>query len=186
VPGKFTSSAGAIIADALERARAEGTSQIAEEHLFAAMLANPDSRPLLGRLGGPDEVAAVWAEVREARRRGGLTTSEQEALADLGIDLDEVVARVEAQLGEGALDGTRTTSARRGRRVSLAPEAVAALKAAQRQRTAHGGRSLTAEHLVLGMLVQPGPFADALRARGVTVASALEAMDGDGPEAAAR
>jgi ATP-dependent Clp protease ATP-binding subunit ClpA len=185
VPGKFTSSAGAVIADALERARAEGTSRIAEEHLFAAMLANPDSRPLLGRLGGPDEAAVVWAEVREARRRGGLTASEQEALADLGIDLDEVVARVEAQLGAGALDGTRT-SARRGWRASLAPEAVAALNAAQRQKKAQGGRGLTAQHLVLGMLAQPGPLADALRARGVTIASALAAMDGDGPEAAAR
>jgi hypothetical protein len=121
VPGKLTSSAGAVIADALERARAEGTSRIAEEHLFAALLANPGSRPLFGRLGGPDEAEAVWAEVRGARRRGGLTASEQEALADLGIDLDEVVARVEAQLGEGALDGTRT-SARRGRRASLSPE----------------------------------------------------------------
>lgn len=96
MPGKLTSSAEAVIADALERARAEGTSRIAEEHLFAALLANPDSRPLFGRLGGPDEAEAVWAEVRGARRRGGLTASEQEALADLGIDLDEVVARVEA------------------------------------------------------------------------------------------
>lgn len=185
MPGKLTSSAGAVIADALERARAEGTSRIAEEHLFAALLANPDSRPLFGRLGGPDEAEAVWAEVRGARRKGGLTASEQEALADLGIDLDEVVARVEAQLGEGALDGTRT-SARRGRRASLSPEAVAALNAAQRQKAGRGDRGLTAQHLVLGMLAQPGPFADALRARGVTVASALEAMDGDGPEAAAR
>jgi len=66
VPGKLTSSAGAAIADALQRARTEGTSQIAEEHLFAALLVNPDSRPLLGPLGGPDEVEAVWAEVREA------------------------------------------------------------------------------------------------------------------------
>ncbi len=41
--GKFGSSAGAVIADALVRARAEGTSRIGEEHLFAALLANPDS-----------------------------------------------------------------------------------------------------------------------------------------------
>ena len=92
---------------------------------------------------------------------------------------------MEAQLGAGALDGTRT-SARRGRRASLSPEAVAALNAAQRQKAAHGDRGLTAQHLVLGMLAQPGPFADALRARGVTVASALEAMDGNDPEATAR
>jgi ATP-dependent Clp protease ATP-binding subunit ClpA len=185
VPSKATSSAAAVIADALERARAEGTSQIREEHLFAALLGNPESRPLLGRLGGPHEAEAVWAEVREARRRGGLTASEQEALAGLGIDLDEVVAHVEAQLGEGALDGTRT-SALRDWRVSMSPEARAALNAAQRHKAARGDRHLTARHLVLGLLTAPGPFADALRARGITVVGALEAMAGDDPASAAR
>lgn len=183
MPGKFASSAVAVIVDALERARAEGTNQIGEEHLFAALLSNPESRRLLGTLGGSGE--AVSAEVREARRRGGISASERGALADLGIDLDEVVDRVEAQLGEGALDGTRT-SARRSRRVSMSPETRAVLNAAQRQKAARGDRDLTAQHLVLGLLAWPGLFADALRARAVTVASALEAFDGDGPQAAAR
>jgi ATP-dependent Clp protease ATP-binding subunit ClpA len=184
VPGKFGSSAGAVIADALVRARAEGTSQIAEEHLFAALLANPDSRPLLGRVGGPGQAEVVRAEVREARRRGGLTTGEQQAMAGLGIDLDEVVARVEAQLGEGALDDT-PSPARRGWRVSMSPGAVAVLNAAQRQKAARGDRHTTARHLALGLLAQPGLFADALAARDITLASALAAMDGDGPQAAA-
>jgi hypothetical protein len=96
VAGKFGSSAGEVIADALVRARAEGTSRIGEEHLFAALLASPDSGPLLGRPGDPEQAGAVRAEVREARRRGGLVAAEEQALAGLGIDLDEVVARVEA------------------------------------------------------------------------------------------
>lgn len=75
--GKLGSSAGAVIADALVRARAEGTTRIGEDHLFAALLASPDSGPLLGRLGGPDEAEAVRAKVREARRRGGLTAGEE-------------------------------------------------------------------------------------------------------------
>lgn len=183
MPGKFGSSAGAVIADALVRARAEGTGQIGEDHLFAALLADPDSRPLFGGLGSPAEAEAVCAEVRQARRRGGLTASEQEALAGLGIDLDDVVARVEAQLGEGALDDTRT-SGRRGWRVSMSPEAVAVLNAAQRQKAARGDRRTTARHLALGLLSQPGLFADALAPRGVTLAAALEAMDGDDAESA--
>jgi Clp amino terminal domain, pathogenicity island component len=184
VPGEISSSAGAVIADALVRARAEGTSRIGEDHLFAALLANPDSRPLLGRLGGPEQAGAVWAEVRQARRRGGLTVGEQQALAGLGIDLDEVVARVEARLGEGALDATRA-SARRGRRVSMSPGTVAVMNAAQRQKAARGDRNTTARHLVLGLLAQPGLFADALAARGITLATALETMDGDDAAAAA-
>jgi hypothetical protein len=81
VAGKFGSSAGEVIADALVRARAEGTSRIGEEHLFAALLASPDSGPLLGRLGDPEEAEAVRAEVREARRRSGLVAGEEQALA---------------------------------------------------------------------------------------------------------
>ena len=50
---------------------------------------------MLGRLGDPEQAEAVRAEVREARRRGGLVAGEEQALAGLGIDLDEVVARVE-------------------------------------------------------------------------------------------
>jgi ATP-dependent Clp protease ATP-binding subunit ClpA len=178
------SSAGAVIADALMRARSDGTSQIGEEHLFAALLVNPDSRPLVGRLGGPEHAEAVRAEVRQARRRGGLTAGERQALAGLGIDLAEVVARVEARLGEGALDDTRAP-ARRGWRVSMSPGAIAVLNAAQRQKAARGDRNTTARHLVLGLLAQPGLFADALAARGITLASALEAMDGYDAEAAA-
>jgi ATP-dependent Clp protease ATP-binding subunit ClpA len=183
VPAKLTSSAGAVIADALERARAEGTSQIGEEHLFAALLSNPGSRPLLGKLGGPGEAEAVWAEVRQARRRAGITATERQALAGLGIDLDEVVAQVEANLGDGALDTTRAP-ARRGRRASLSAEAAAVLNAAQRQKTARGDRGLQAQHLVLGLLAGPGLFADALRARGITVASVLATMEGADPGAA--
>lgn len=180
--GKFAaSSAGAVIADALVRARAEGTSRIGEEHLFAALLANPDSGPLLGRLGGPDGAEAVRAEVREARRRGGLTAGEEQALAGLGIDLDEVVARVEARLGAGALDSA-SVPARRSRRASISPEGVAILNAAQRQKTARGDRQTTARHLLLGLLAQPGLLADALAARGITLAGVLQAMDAGGPQ----
>jgi ATP-dependent Clp protease ATP-binding subunit ClpA len=180
--GKFTSSASAVIADALQRARAQGTSRIGEEHMLAALLDNPDSQPLLGGIGGPEQAAAVWAEVARARRRGGLSAGERQALAGLGIDLDEVVARVEARLGEGALS---PTPARGGRRVSMSREVVSGLTAAQRQKSARGDRRTTARHLLLGLLAQPGPLADALAARGITLAGALAVMDADGPEVAA-
>jgi ATP-dependent Clp protease ATP-binding subunit ClpA len=184
MPGKFGSSAAAVIADAVQRTRAEGTSQITEEHLFAALLSNADSQPLLGRLAGPGETEAVWAEVHQRRRRGAVTAAQQEALAGLGIDLDEVVARVEAQLGAGALTDSPRMAGRRGWRTSMSSDAAAALSAAHRQKAARGDRNLTARHLVLGLLAGPGPAGDTLRSRGITVASALQVMDGDGPAAA--
>ncbi|MGP8000749.1 MAG: Clp protease N-terminal domain-containing protein [Streptosporangiaceae bacterium] len=183
MPGKTGSSAAAVLADAVQRARAEGTSQISEEHLFAALLGNPASQPLLGRLAGPGETEAVWAEVHQRRRRGGVTAAQQQALAGLGIDLDELVARVEAQLGEGALTDGPRLAGRRGWRTSMSADAVAALNAAQRQKAARGDRNLTAQHLVLGLLTGPGLVGDTLRSRGITVASALQVLDGGGPAA---
>lgn len=183
--GTFGSSAREVIADALVRARAEGTSRIGDEHLLAALLANPDTGPLLGRLGGPEQAEAVRSEVREARRRGGLTADEEQALAGLGINLDEVVARAEAQLGAGALDSA-SVPARRRRRASVSPEGVAVLNAAQRQKAARGDRQTTARHLLLGLLAQPGLLADALAARGITLTSVLQAMDASGPPEARR
>jgi hypothetical protein len=87
---------------------------------------------------------------------------------------------VEARLGAGALDGTRTPP-RRGWRVSLSPGARGVVKAAHRRKTARGDRDFAAKHLLFGLVAQPGPFADAPGARGVTTASVLAAMDGDGP-----
>jgi hypothetical protein len=184
MPAKFAPSARAVFVEAVRQARAGEISQLREDHLFAALLGNPESRPLLGRIGQPDEAEAVWAEVREARRRGGITAREQEALAEFGIDLDEVVAHVEAQLGKGALDSNRAP-ARRGWRMSMSAAAKDVLKAAERQQNARGDRGVTAQHLLLGLLSTPGPFADALGARGITTATVLQAMDGGGPQAAA-
>jgi ATP-dependent Clp protease ATP-binding subunit ClpA len=176
VSAKSPSSAAVVITDAMRRARAEGVNEIRAEHLFAALLGQPDARPLFGKLAGAAGAEAVWNEVLEARRHGGMSTNDREALADLGIDLDEVVAHAEAQLGEGALDSSRGAGAP-GRKLSMSPEATGMLNAAQRQKVARGDRDLTAQHLVLGLLAQPGPFADALKARGITVASTLAAMD---------
>jgi ATP-dependent Clp protease ATP-binding subunit ClpA len=171
----FGSSVAAVMVDALKRARDEGTNQIREEHLFAALLSNPDSRVLFGQLDEADGAQSVLAEVRQARRRASIGAGEREALAELGIDVDAVVESVEAQLGEGALDDRRL-STRRRRRVSMSPEAIAVLAAAQRQKAARGDQDLTAEHLVLGLLFGPAVFAEVLRARGITVAGVLEAM----------
>ena len=125
-------------------------------------------------LDGPGAAEAVWSEVREARRRGGLTSGEQEALAGLGIDVGQLVASVEQRLGKNALASTRSPARRR--RVSLSAEARAVLDEAERQRAERRDRSLAARHLVLGLVTQPGLFADALSARGITAASVRDSL----------
>jgi hypothetical protein len=50
------------------------------------------------------------------------------------------------------------------------------LDEAERQRAERRDRSLAARHLVLGLVTQPGLFADALSARGITAASVRDSL----------
>ena len=56
----------------------------------------------------------VVEEIRDARRRGGLSAVDAEALTGLGIDLDAVVSRMETQLGSGVLDDSQRRERRGG------------------------------------------------------------------------
>src|SRR5450759_5151586 len=79
---RFTDGARAVVVDALERARGEDAVEVREEHLLAAVLAAPGVRPLLAQLGmSGDPTVSALAEVRGARRRGGLSGVDAHALA---------------------------------------------------------------------------------------------------------
>jgi hypothetical protein len=117
VAGKFGSSAGEVIAEARVRARAEGTSRIWEERLFAALLASPDSGPLLvgdlladGDAGGAPggEVLAVPAADAVAalahqgqRTRDGLVALGGGQIAADGADRPTAGEVVEADDPDG-------------------------------------------------------------------------------------
>ena len=120
----------------------------------------------------------MLAEIRRARRRGGLSAIDAGALTDLGIDLDRVVDRAETQLGAGALDENRPAPRRGLRGPAISPSFKGVLQAAQRQATARGERDLTVQHIVLGLLAAPGVVADTLAGRGCTIATALAVIDG--------
>lgn len=174
--GKVTRSARAVVVAAMERAQAEGTSQISEDHLLAALLHDQTIQPLFPQLTLPNEAASIMAAITRARRRGGLSSADSRALAGVGIDLDSVIGEVEATLGEGAMDSRRRT--RRRRLGPFMSEAAAqAVQGARQQASALGDRDVTAEHLLLGVLAQPGLSADILAERDVTLATVLKALD---------
>ena len=168
---RFTAPARTAVTIAAGNARAAGTHEIDLDHLLAALL------PAVPHTGlSPDAVNAVLHDLAEARRRAGLSEVDARALAELGIDLDAIVAAAERELGKGVL----TARARRsGGRLRLAPSARQALGAALRQARALGDRELRAEHLLLGVLAQRADRvpADVLAARGVTMATLIEALD---------
>jgi ATP-dependent Clp protease ATP-binding subunit ClpA len=146
---RFTKEARAAVERAGDEAVAAGAPQIDREHLLLA-LAAAEPR-LLAPLGlRYDALAADLAAT------GGALDAD--ALAAIGIDLDEVRRRVEAAFGPDALSARR-----RGHR-RFAPKAKRTLELAVREALALGDRHIGAEHLLLALMRDPGERVGALLA----------------------
>ena len=105
---------------------------------------------------------------------GGL--ADADALATIGIDLEEVRRRVEEAFGSGALERTRA-----GRRFcrdrAFTPRAKKALELAMKEARRLGHGWLGPEHLLLGVLgVEKGVAVELLRAAGVEIDRLREAV----------
>jgi ATP-dependent Clp protease ATP-binding subunit ClpA len=166
---RFTTSARQAVIVAVGHARRSGAARVEAEHLLRAVLEQGADRLA-------DLDAAQWTQVEariaRARRRAGLSPADTEALAGLGIDVDAVVERAEAELGTGALDGTAGRSGRR-LRMQLSDECREVLRSAARQAAARGEHELGVRHLLLGLVAGRGVVADVLHDAGVTVATVL-------------
>lgn len=102
---RFTKDARAVVEGAVGHAERAGAGAVDEEHMLLALLDREGSRgsfalASLGAAGWRDSMERALAE---ARRRGGLSRAEAEALSGLGIDVSEIVSRVEEAHGVGAL-----------------------------------------------------------------------------------
>jgi ATP-dependent Clp protease ATP-binding subunit ClpA len=147
---RFTKDARETVVRAQEEARAAGAGHIGTEHLLLGVATG--SGAAAGALG-------VTAEQLRGTVTGGL---DAEALATLGIDLDEIRRRVEATFGPGALE--RGRPARDGH-VPFTPDAKKALELALREAVRLGDRHIGAEHLLLGLVRDDGSEAVAMLRR---------------------
>ena len=154
---RFTREARAVVVRAQEEAVALAADRVRNEHL------------LLGLAGTPGRAALVLAPLgldhpglRAAlEQTGGL---DADALAAIGIDLAEVRRRVEESFGPGALGGRPGKGFR-----PFSRGAKKALQLSLRDAIAHGDREIGSEHILLGVLRDPGePVAALLRDRGQT------------------
>ena len=152
---RFTKQARAVVERAVEEAGALGADRIAPEHLLLGIAATHGS--VLDDLGLGYET--LHAEVVQS---GGALDAD--ALATIGIDLGEVERRVE----RGALRG-------RGGRVRFAPKAKKAMELALREAVALGDRRIGAEHLLLGVMRDPGERVRAVLARHDVAPEAVRA-----------
>jgi ATP-dependent Clp protease ATP-binding subunit ClpA len=165
---RFAPDARAMLVRAQEEATGLGHDWLGTEHLLLGALAEPrsDAARLLARHGL--DLTAARADVLELVGRGGAGGLDHTALATLGIDLDEVRARVEATFGPGALSG-RTCGQR-----CFTARAKKALELALREARELGDDRLAAVHVVLGVLrAGDGVGARVLARHGVERASIL-------------
>lgn len=177
---RFTTDARSTVTGAVAEARQAGDATVTEEHLLLALLAHGALDPL-----GVDR-AAVTADLAAARRRGGMSKADEEALAGLGIDLTEIVSRVEETHGEGALSSAaprrRTLGASLrsalGRpepdsgHVPLTQGAKKVLEQSLRIALGRKDRHIGTLHLLLALLSRPGTPSEVLADHGVTYAGA--------------
>jgi ATP-dependent Clp protease ATP-binding subunit ClpA len=142
---RFTKPARRVVADATTLAQDVTASEVRPEHLFRALLDDEASLAVrvLEESGAP--VGALREELDRRRMRyvDGLDADDAEALAAIGIDLDEVVRRIDRNLGG--------TFARHSRpRMSRAAKKV--LELALREAIALRHDYIGTEHLLLGLV----------------------------------
>ncbi|MEU6310134.1 Clp protease N-terminal domain-containing protein [Streptomyces sp. NPDC047014] len=160
---RFTRDARSTVTGAVAEARRAGAARVTEEHLLLSLLALGALDPL-----GVD-APAVTADLAAARRRGGISRADEKALAELGIDLAEIITRVERTHGEGAL---ATPALRRTGRVRLTEDAKKTLQQSLRIALGRKDRHIAPLHLLLALLSHPGPISEILTDHGITYTTA--------------
>ncbi|MEV7904478.1 peptidase [Streptomyces anulatus] len=188
---RFTRGARATVKGAVAQAERAGADSVTEEHLLLALLEQEGGRASFAvtALGLHDRRASLDAAFAEARRRGGLTRADTDALADIGIDIGAIVSRVEGAHGEGALaagrGGRRWWSGHR----PFTPGAKTVLENSLRVALGRGDRFIGEEHLLLALTAKPGVVADVLAEHGATYATVQRALygpDADGGQGHAK
>ncbi|MCX4845299.1 Clp protease N-terminal domain-containing protein [Streptomyces sp. NBC_00893] len=178
---RFTRNAREVVTGAVTHAERTDAASVSEEHLLLALLDRQEGRAAFAAasLGLVDRRASVEAELATARRHGGLTRADTDALAGLGIDVTEIVARVEEAHGEGALDRARRRGARRR---PFGRGAKGILTRSLRIAAGRGDRFIGDEHLLLALTACPGVAAEVLAAHGATYGTVSRALYGGGEE----
>jgi ATP-dependent Clp protease ATP-binding subunit ClpA len=144
---RFTAAARSTVESARLRAVDATAGEVRPEHPLLALLDQQDCLAVrvLEVLGAPA------AEVRERLNRhrmkhvDGLDDDDVEALRAIGIDLDEVVRRIDRNLG--GLGGTRSGP----RRIRFSRAAKKVLELALREAIALRHNYIGTEHLLLGL-----------------------------------
>ena len=165
---RFTEKARTVVVLAQQDARERGDSTIDTGHLLRALYAVPENLALMVLEGFSVRRADVEADL--AARESAPTTgsaADVDALAALGIDLDEVRRRVEEAFGPGALDRAQEPKRLRGGHIPFGRDAKKALELSLREAISLGHNYIGTEHVLLALVRGDGAAHDVLLGRGV-------------------
>ena len=167
---RFSKEARAAVIAAQEVALELGSPRIDTRHLLVALAeaAGPARTALEASASRPDELAA---ECRRELQTGGM---DADALASLGIDLDQVRQKADTTFGTGALDGTRP---RRTSRIAFDRGAKKALELALREAIRLNRRSIDSGALLLGLLRADNPARRVLERSGADLTAVRGAVE---------
>ncbi|MET7620828.1 Clp protease N-terminal domain-containing protein [Streptomyces sp. NPDC005408] len=183
---RFTKDARDVVTGSVEHSERAGADSVTEEHLLLAMLDQEGTRAAFAfaSLGITDRRGSVEGALADARRRGGLSKADADALAGLGIDVAEIVSKIEEAHGAGALQvGKKSKRWWSGQR-AFSPSAKDTLEKSLRIAVGRGERHIGGEHLLLALTARPGVVADVLAEHGATY-EAVERVVGGGAARAA-
>lgn len=165
---RFTDKARSAVVIAQEEARERSADAVRTEHMLAGLLGVRDNMALMVLTGFSISADDLRADI------DGLDATakpmDAEALATLGIDLDEVRRQIEEAFGPGALDRTRAAKGRGGwfgGHIRFDRSAKKALELALREAIRMKHNYIGCEHILLGLLHAEGGAHDVLVARGM-------------------
>ncbi|MEU5842499.1 Clp protease N-terminal domain-containing protein [Rhodococcus sp. NPDC047139] len=163
---RFADNARSVVVAAQQEAVRVHEPRIEASHLLvgAAIAADEPLRALLGEAGLTVDVLRSERAAR-ADDDSPFGAEDAAALEAIGIDLDEVRARLEATFGKGVLDrgsaGRRGLASRFGH-IPFDRAAKKSLELALREAIARRERVIRAEHILLGLLRSDDPSTTAL------------------------
>lgn len=156
---RFLESARQIVEDAQAQAVRMEQRQVRAEHLLLALASVNQgiaARVLSGNGLTPQKIEeAISATIALESGDGPVTRADAEALKAIGIDLDEILRKVEGITG--AQSAGVTAGRRRGflaKHLPFSPDAKRAIVAGVTEAKQRGDGYISAEHLLLGVLSQ--------------------------------
>jgi ATP-dependent Clp protease ATP-binding subunit ClpA len=143
---RFTRPARAVVTAAGQHAVEATATEVRPEHLLQGILDQQGclAVEVLAALGASSESLREELDRLRMRYVDGLDADDAEALRAIGIDLDEVVRRIDRNLGG--------SDVRRGRQPKFSRDSKKVLELALREALALRHNYIGTEHLLLGLM----------------------------------